>query len=350
MISFSIIIPHFNGERILANCLNSLFRSEGKFEIILVDNGSSDQSIHQTKSNFPQVQIVQTNENLGYAGGCAFGAAFAKNNWLIFLNNDVEVETDWLTEIENSIRKFPETEIFQPKILSLQAHQSGRKIFDYAGGAGGRMDFLGYPFAFGRIMWKVMDDNGRYDQVRDLFWASGTALVIKTETAKKLNYFDPLYFAHMEEIDLCWRHHQLGGSIKSVPSSVVYHLGGQTLALGNPKKIYLNHRNNWYLTYKNFPLLIFMITFLPRLFLDLVAVLFYTLQKGKEGFLIIPAAYKWLVFNFPTMRKNRKDWIQFKKSQKSRVSYFAILKKMNKTPVVFRIPLQALKAKILRIK
>ncbi len=348
MISFSIIIPHFNGERILADCLNSLFRSQGNFEVILVDNGSTDQSIEQTRKQFPQVKIAVSGSNLGYAGGCTFGADFAKNEWLIFLNNDVEVAENWLTELETAIHKNPGTEIFQPKILSLQAHRNGKKIFDYAGGAGGRIDFLGYPFAYGRIMWKVIEDFGKYDETKELFWASGTALVIKSETAKSLSFFDTLFFAHMEEIDLCWRLHQIGGSIKSVPSSVVYHLGGQTLALGNPQKIYLNHRNNWYLTFKNFPLIIFILTFPPRLFLDIVAMFFYTLQKGKEGFVIIPRAYQWLIMNLTLMISNRRKWIKFKKDHPKKTGYFSVLKKMNKVPVVFRIPLQALKAKLMK--
>lgn len=325
------------------NCLNSLFSASGNFEVILVDNGSTDQSVLKTEKKYPLVSIVKSKDNRGYAGGCTFGAAYAKNEWLIFLNNDTEVEPDWLEKLDRAIQLFPDAKIFQPKILSLQLHKTGHKVFDYAGAAGGRIDWLGYPFAFGRVMWKVMDDNGKYDQNRSLFWASGTALVIHKQEAERLGYFDELYFAHMEEIDLCWRYHQLGGQIYSVPDSVVYHLGGQTLALGHPQKIYLNHRNNWYLVYKNTPLLYFIMIAPVRLALDFLAMITYTLQKGKTGFRILPDAYHWLWNNRGIMQSNRSQWLAFKKNQPEKTGFINMLSKMNPVPVVLRIPLQKIK-------
>lgn len=341
MSSFSIIIPHFNGEEILENCLKSLFFCKEHFEVIVVDNGSTDRSIEQTNQNFPQVKIVKSLTNLGYAGGCTFGANYATNDWLIFLNNDTEVDDNWLKAVDCAIQQFPHAKIFQPKILSLQEHRKNKKVFDYAGGAGGRMDWLGYPFAFGRVMWKVLDDTGKYDYSQPLFWASGTALVIEKQTAEWLGFFDELYFAHMEEIDLCWRYHQMGGTIYSIPDSIVYHLGGQTLALGHPKKIYLNHRNNWYLVFKNLPFCYFLLVSPVRIVLDFLAMIMYTLQKGKDGFLILPQAYSWLWKNKRIIFVNRKKWLDFKSKQKA-TSFFSIIKKLNPIPVVLRIPLQAI--------
>lgn len=330
------------------NCLKSLFSASGNFEVILVDNGSTDQSITQTKINFPFVRVVTSEINRGYAGGCTFGAGYANNEWLIFLNNDTEVEPDWLEKLQIAFQKFPESKIFQPKILSLQFHNQQRRVFDYAGAAGGRMDWLGYPFAFGRVMWKVMEDNGKYDQYRSLFWASGTALVIEKKQAELLGYFDELYFAHMEEIDLCWRYHQLGGEIYSVPESVVYHLGGQTLALGHPQKIYLNHRNNWYLVYKNVPLFYFILIAPVRFVLDILAMITYTLQKGMTGFRILHDAYFWLWKNRKIMKENRKKWLDFKQAN-SKTPFTKILSKMNPVPVVLRIPLQAIYRKTIGV-
>ncbi len=306
-VRFSVIIPHFNGERILANCLNSLFRSAGSFEIILVDNGSTDQSIPQTREKYPSVVIVQPGKNLGYAGGCTYGAGFASGDFLIFLNNDTETESEWLSQLDLVIQAYPEASVFQPKILSLQAFREGKKVFDYAGAAGGRMDFLGYPFAWGRVMGRVEEDFGLYDEPKPVFWASGTALVIQRQIAGQLGFFDGDYFAHMEEIDLCWRVIALGGGVMSAPGSVVYHLGGQTLALGNPKKLYLNHRNNWYLLFKNTPFWFFGFIFPFRMGLDILAWLVYTFQKGWQGFRIIPEAWWWLVKNAGLLGAKRKE-------------------------------------------
>lgn len=330
-VTFSIVIPHFNGERILAECLDSLFRSEGSYTIILVDNGSTDESIPQTRLHFPAVQIVSPGKNLGYAGGCSFGAAYAKGDFLVFLNNDTQVEPDWLVRLEEFITLHPAAVILQPKILSLHEKIAGKKVFDYAGGAGGRMDVLGYPFAWGRVMAHVEADSGQYDEPRRIFWASGTAMVIKREIAVEHDFFDAGYFAHMEEIDLCWRVLAQGGELWSVPGSVVYHLGGQTLAFGNPKKLYLNHRNNWYLLFKNVPNWFFCLIIIPRIGLDLMAWAVYSLQKGKEGFSVIPTAWGWLwrnkTFLLEAKRKNRKTVKQFSKLVLPALSLF---------PVIFR--------------
>jgi len=330
-VTFSIVIPHFNGERILAECLDSLFRSKGSYTVILVDNGSSDQSIPQTRVNFPSVQIVSPDENLGYAGGCSFGASYASGDFLVFLNNDTQVEPDWLIRLEEFITLHPDAVILQPKILSLQEKLAGKKVFDYAGGAGGRLDIFGYPFAWGRIMAHVETDSGQYDEPRLIFWASGTAMVIKRKIAVEHEYFDSGYFAHMEEIDLCWRVQAHDLELWSVPASVVYHLGGQTLAFGNPKKLYLNHRNNWYLLFKNTPIWFFSLIFIPRIALDLIAWGVYSLQKGKDGFKVIPSAWFWLW-------RNKNFLIEVKRKNIDTVKQFGklVLPRLSLFPVIFR--------------
>lgn len=337
MAYFSIIIPHFSGIGILSDCLESLFRASGQFEVILVDNGSTDDSVAVVRSKFPRVFIHEPGENLGYAGGCTAGAAFAKGEWLVFLNNDTVVHPEWLVHLETAMTAHPDATCFQPKILSLQSHRAGSAVFDYAGAAGGRLDWLGYPFAFGRVMDAIEADKGQYDDPRPLFWSSGTAMVIRRKEAIGLQFFVPAFFAHMEEIDLCWRLLASGGQVKSVPSSVVWHLGGQTLALGHPRKMYLNHRNNWLMVVKNVPLTYLILISPFRILLDLMAGFSYSRKQGWEGFKIILRAWKWLWMNrhlLSDLRNQNRETIKWS-------GFRRVLAQMEPVPVVVRRVLRA---------
>lgn len=255
----------------------------------------------------------------------------------MFLNNDTMVDPEWLIQLETAISHNPDATCLQPKILSLQAHRAGRSVFDYAGAAGGRLDWLGYPFAWGRVMDSIEKDEGQYDHSQRLFWSSGTAMVIRRQEAVQLNFFVPAFFAHMEEIDLCWRLLSAGGQVISVPASVVWHLGGQTLALGHPRKMYLNHRNNWLMVIKNTPVPYLVMISPFRILLDLLAGLSYSKKQGWEGFKIILRAWKWLWTNrkvLADLRRQNQSTIRWK-------GFRRVFKQMDPVPVVVRRALQA---------
>ena len=239
----SIIIPHHNGEELLFNCLESILNqiSIKDFEIIVVDNGSIDNSADKAKEKFPSINLLKSETNLGYSGGCNFGAKNAKGEYTIFLNNDTLHTKNWIEELIGFLDKNPQAGAAQPKILNA----TNKDTFDYAGGAGGYIDKYCFPFVRGRIFNSLEKDSNQYDDVKKIFWASGAAFIIRTELLRELNYFDNIYFAYMEEIDLCWRLQALGLGIWNVPTSVVYHFGKQTIKENTFKSHYLNHRNSW---------------------------------------------------------------------------------------------------------
>jgi GT2 family glycosyltransferase len=269
----SIIIPHFNGKEILNNCLQSLENTthENK-EVILVDNGSTDGSVEFAEKNFPWIQVVRKYKNLGYAGGCNAGIRKARGAYILLLNNDTLFESGWLSYLVEACEHDIQIAACQPKVLSLQNNSK----FDYAGAAGGLLDVFGYPFARGRLFFTLENDKHQYDDVRDIFWASGTACLIRKSALEKVGYLDEDFFAHMEEIDLNWRFHLAGYRIISAPGAVVYHKAGSTLKPDAPLKIYLNHRNSLVMLLKNYDTMNLVWIFPYRIILEFVT-LFYTL-------------------------------------------------------------------------
>jgi GT2 family glycosyltransferase len=230
------------------------------FTVTIVDNGTTDDSLDCATARmhargFKNFVVLNAGKNLGYAGGCNFGFEHThgrtQGKYVVFLNNDTECEPDWLTRLVETAERDETLAALQPKLLSIQARNRGEKIFDYAGAAGGLVDKLGYPFARGRIFTTVEPDTGQYDAEEKIFWASGAAMFVRRSALEKVGVFDDDFFAHMEEIDLCWRLQMSGYSICAVPSSVVYHYGGATLAASSPTKAYLNHRNNLMMLMKN---------------------------------------------------------------------------------------------------
>ena len=238
----SIIIPNYNGGDLLYNCINSIYKniSIKDFEIIVVDNGSTDNSINRVKSNFQNVEIISSNSNLGYSGGCNLGATHASGKYLLFLNNDTEHSNEWIEKLVHFLDSNSKIAAVQPKILNIH----NKKLFDYAGGAGGFIDKFCFPFAQGRIFHTLEEDHNQYNNPSRIFWASGAAFMIRSNIFKTLKGFDKIYFAYMEEIDLCWRAQAMGYKIYSVPNSFVYHYGKQTIKENTIKSHYLNHRNN----------------------------------------------------------------------------------------------------------
>ena len=295
----SIIIPHHNGEELLFNCLESILNqiSIQDFEIIVVDNGSIDDSADKAMEKFPSINLLKSETNLGYSGGCNFGAKNAKGEYTIFLNNDTLHTKNWIEELIGFLDKNPQAGAAQPKILNA----TNKDTFDYAGGAGGYIDKYCFPFVRGRIFNSLEKDSNQYDDVKKIFWASGAAFIIRTELLRELNYFDNIYFAYMEEIDLCWRLQALGLGIWHVPTSVVYHFGKQTIKENTFKSHYLNHRNSWILFIKNSATFEKGLLIIKRFILDLMAAVYSILTFDIKRFLAIFSSHLWLVYNFKTL-------------------------------------------------
>lgn len=246
-----VIILNWNGAALLRRYLPSVVagNSDGIADIIVVDNGSDDESRNVLEREFPSVKTLYFNQNYGYAEGYNRAVRQLGYEYSVLLNSDVAVESGWLEPLYDYVRNHSEVAACQPKIIS----DSDRSRFEYAGASGGFLDKHGYPYCRGRIFDTVETDNGQYDDVADIFWATGAALFVRTADYLAAGGLDKDFFAHMEEIDLCWRIHRLGRKIRVVPKSRVFHLGGGSLPAGNPHKTYLNFRNNLFLLYKNLP-------------------------------------------------------------------------------------------------
>ena len=245
----SIIIPHHNGKKLLFDCVDSIYKNINTqdFEVIVVDNMSNDNSADKVKEKFPTINLLKTGSNIGYSGGCNFGAKHAQGEYIIFLNNDTLHTKNWIEELVNFLENNPQVGAAQPKILNA----INREMFDYAGGAGGFIDKYCFPFVRGRLFNTLEKDINQYGNPKKIFWASGAAFIIRKRLLEELDYFDNIYFAYMEEIDLCWRLQSLGWSVWYVPSSLVYHYGKQTIKENSFKSHYFNHRNSWILFFKN---------------------------------------------------------------------------------------------------
>lgn len=271
----SIVIPHYNGKGILYKCLACIAATKYEnLETIVVDNASTDSSLASMATDFPQVKVVYSNTNSGYAGGCNTGFEHAAGELILFLNNDTEFAPDWLDKLVAAIGKDERIAACQPKLLAL----ANQDTFDYSGAAGGLLDKYGFPFARGRIFFTLEKDTQQYDQSADIFWASGTATLVRRTALEAAGNFDEDFFAHMEEIDLNWRFHLHGFRVVAVPQSVVLHNSGSTLRPDSFKKMYLNHRNSLSMLLKNYQLRTLVWAVPVRLSLEGVAV-FYSLLK-----------------------------------------------------------------------
>lgn len=285
----AVVILNWNGKHYLEDFLPSVvaFSLFENTEVVVIDNGSTDDSIDFLKKEYDQqVRIVQLDANYGFTGGYNRGLQEVSAEYVVLLNSDVEVTPDWLSEPIKHLDEHPKTVACQPKILSYQH----RDIFEFAGACGGYIDTLGFPFCRGRIVSYLERDEAQYDEVKSIFWATGACLFIRLADFLALGGFDESFFAHMEEIDLCWRIKSRGGEIVCVPQSAVYHLGGGTLNKENPQKTYLNYRNNLLLLYKNILPKDFCRVFFLRFFLDYAAAFIMLLQmKPKNSFAVIRA-------------------------------------------------------------
>jgi GT2 family glycosyltransferase len=248
--SVAIVILNWNGGHYLEKFLPSVLSTTyANYKIVVADNASTDDSIEFLKTNFPQVKLIALSRNFGFAKGYNEALKKVEADYFAILNSDVEVTASWLQPIVELLEKNEKAAACQPKILAYNS----KNIFEYAGAAGGWIDAYGYPFARGRVFEVCEEDKGQYDATQEIFWATGAAMVIKTKVYHQLNGFDEYFFAHMEEIDLCWRIQLAGYKIYCCPQSIVYHVGGGTLPKGATKKTFLNYRNNQIMLAKNLP-------------------------------------------------------------------------------------------------
>ena len=282
----SVVILNWNGSAMLQRFLPSVIRYSEEAEIIVADNGSTDHSIDILREKFPSVRILPFRENYGFAEGYNRAIQQIETPYVLLLNDDVEVTPHWLQPLLEFMNHHPEVAACQPKILS----ETQRELFEYAGACGGFIDHLGYPYCRGRIFNHVEKDRGQYDQVCPIFWATGAALLVRTDVFRKEGGLDKRFFAHMEEIDFCWRLRSRNYGIYCIPQSTVYHVGGGTLPKSHPRKTFLNFRNNLLMLYKNLPEERLNSTLRIRYFLDLVAALKMLLSgQAKESMAIVKA-------------------------------------------------------------
>lgn len=253
MKELAVIILNWNGRKLLEQFLPvaSRYSITEDADLIVADNGSTDDSVEWVKAHHPEVKVLSFSENYGFAEGYNKAIKQTQYKYTILLNSDVEVTEDWTRPLLDFMRRNSDVGALQPKIRSWKE----RTKFEYAGAAGGYLDKLGYPYCRGRLFDSIEEDRGQYDgKVVDVCWASGAALMVRTDIYLKVGGLDARFFAHMEEIDLCCRIHGAGYRVVTVPDAMVFHVGGASLAQGNPKKTYLNFRNNLLLLHKNMPI------------------------------------------------------------------------------------------------
>ncbi len=301
----SVIILNWNGERFLKQYLPTLIKctSDTDTEIIVADNGSTDNSLALMREEFPAIRLILFDKNYGFAEGYNKALAQIDSEYSVLLNSDVEVTQDWLSPLVSFMENNKDVAACQPKILAFY----DRTRFEHAGAAGGFIDKFGFPFCRGRIFAEVEKDARQYDDIIDIFWASGACLFIRTETFIKEGGFDSDFFAHMEEIDLCWRLNARGYRIVCVPQSVVYHVGGGTLNAEHPHKTFLNFRNNLLLLYKNLPQRKLYPILFARFFFDYVAAIqLYTTGKKQNAISVMKARSEFSKMKL-SFRKKRKE-------------------------------------------
>lgn len=303
MAKVAVVILNWNGAKLLTQFLPVVVSNGNSYtDIYVADNASTDNSIEIVKNNFPTVKIISLDQNYGFAGGYNKALEQINSEYYVLLNSDVEVTSNWIEPIIEFLDQNKDVAACQPKIRSY--HQKDE--FEYAGAAGGLIDKWCYPFCRGRFFHVFEKDNGQYDQLTEIFWASGAALFIRSEVYHKVGGLDEDFFAHMEEIDLCWRIKNNGHKVYFHPQSVVYHVGGGTLLMGSPRKTYLNFRNNLQLMTKNLP----KRSFLPLLFLRLIldgvaAISFLPYKNGIQNFWAVFKAHISFYFIFPKVMKKR---------------------------------------------
>lgn len=300
----AVALLGYNSKDYLAKFIPGILKTRYEdFDLVYIDNASTDDSVSFVKENFPEVKIFRIYENEGFTGGYTKSLPFIKAEYYVLLNSDVEVEPDWLSKQMELIESDPNIGACQPKLL----HYHAKEQFDYAGGAGGFIDKYGYPFCRGRIFNEIESDNGQYQSPISIFWASGACMLVRADLYHKLGGLDKDFYAHMEEIDLCWRIHNAGYSIKVVPEAVVYHVGGSIISYGSFEKIYHNFRNNLIMIWKNTPSNILIPRISTRLILDMIAAGKALISMSFTECRAILTADIHFLLKLRKWKKNRKD-------------------------------------------
>ena len=266
----AVVLLNFNGLELLKKFLEGTILYSPQADFVLIDNCSTDNSVSWFKSKYPNLLCIQLDKNYGYAGGYNKGLKHIKNEYYALLNTDLIVTKNWLNPIIKKLETNNNIGVIQPHILDF----NNKKYFEYAGAAGGYIDKYGFPYCRGRIFRTVEVDKGQYNLPKEIFWASGACFVIKSKIFWELNGFDSDFFAHQEEIDLCWRIFNKNYKIYAIGDSKVYHIGGYTLPI-SPKKTYFNHRNSLFMLMKNLPNKNKFIILITRLLIDCVIMLYY---------------------------------------------------------------------------
>jgi GT2 family glycosyltransferase len=299
----AVVILNWNGREFLQKFLPSvLANSQDVAEIIIADNASTDSSIEFLQANYPQIRIINNSSNGGFARGYNEALAKVDADYFVLLNSDIEVTKNWIEPIIELMENDMSVAACQPKLRSYHEKEK----FEYAGAAGGFIDEYGYPFCRGRIFHHIETDNGQYDDAIEIFWATGACMFVRAELYKQFGGLDEDFFAHMEEIDFCWRLKNGGYKIMYCPDSVVYHVGGGTLPKKSSHKTYLNFRNNISLLYKNLPSHLVFRVFVTRFLLDGVAALKFLIDGGFADFYAVLRAHIYFYRHFVSIRRKRK--------------------------------------------
>jgi len=321
-INTAIIILNWNGIDLLKKFLPTLIAKSKNANIYIADNASTDNSIKFLEDNFTSIKILQNKTNCGFAGGYNHALSNLHEEFFILINSDIEVTDNWISPIIELLKKDKFISACQPKILDY----NNKEKFEYAGASGGFIDFLGYPFCRGRIFNHIENDFNQYEDIKEVFWASGACLFIRSKHFNEVNGFDNDFFAHQEEIDLCWRLKNLGYKVMVNPESIVYHVGGGTLNSSSPFKTYLNFRNNLFMLFKNLHIFsLFSVLFL-RLFLDGIAALsLLTKKKGLTHLLAVLRAHFSFYMSLPSLIKKR-SLIKQKNNLIGRFNFIILIK------------------------
>ena len=298
----AVVILNYNGSSMLAKFLHSVVEFSPGADIVVADNASTDDSVAVLRESFPAVRLIQLDRNYGFADGYNKALEQVDAEYFLLLNSDVEVTDGWLEPLLSFMERTPDAVACQPKILAYKQ----KTHFEYAGAAGGFIDRYGYPYCRGRLFDTVEEDSGQYDDVHRVFWATGAAMMVRSAAFRKAGGFDGRFFAHMEEIDLCWRMQLMGYKIMVEPRSVVHHLGGGTLPNDSPRKLYLNYRNNLAMLFKCAPTWQRCIVAVARPLADALSAMVYFVKGQRELTKAVWLAYKEFFFAHKELGKKRR--------------------------------------------
>ncbi|MBW6480066.1 MAG: glycosyltransferase family 2 protein [Bacteroidales bacterium] len=337
-LKLAVVILNWNGKKFLEKFLPTVLKHNPSYaEVFVADNGSTDQSVEFLSQSFPDVKLIELGRNYGYTGGYNRALRQIKAEYFILLNSDIEVSSGWIEPVVNAMDANRDIAACQPRILSYYKPE----YFEYAGAAGGFIDYLGYPFCRGRVFSHLEQDTGQYDNAVEIFWATGACMFVRAADFFEAGALDDSFFAHMEEIDLCWRLKRTGKKIMYIPESKVFHVGGGTLPKNNPRKTYLNFRNNMLLLAKNLPASVFYPLLFKRIILDKIAAVQFLFKGHVRDSWAVYRAVLSVLKNLRKARNQGKDlpykkvWPVYKRSIVKRFFILRVKKFSDLNPAHF---------------